>query len=354
VKTVKKTPFVLVLLLMVLLVLGYNALFGDAEQEDVVSSNGRIEAIEIGIAAKVAGRVEAIFVDEGEQVEEGMLVAKLDTTTIQGQLRQANAQRVQAQSAVAAAHMAIAQRESEKVALQAALLQTEAELKAAEAHARRTNELSKTGAVSKQLAEDNLTTVESAKAAVNAASARLAAADATIEASKSQYLSAQAAVTASDATIAQIESEIDDMLLKAPRNGRIQYRVVQPGEVVAAGGRVLSLVDLTNVYMTFYLPATQVGRLSIGSEARIVLDAASDISIPASISYVADVAQFTPRSVETESEREKLMFRVKAQIPKDLLQKHIEKVKTGLPGVVWVKLDDDAAWPSDVPELVAL
>ncbi|CAD5256028.1 putative HlyD family secretion protein [Alteromonas sp. 38] len=353
-KTVKKTPFVLVFLLIVLVVLGFRAFFGSTEPEGVASSNGRIEAIEIGISAKVAGRVEEIFVDEGEQVEAGMLVAKLDTTTIRGQLRQANAQRVQAQSAVAAADMAIAQRESEKVALQAALIQTEAELKAAQAHARRTNELSKTGAVSKQLAEDNLTTVESAKAAVNAASARLAAADATIEASKSQYLSAKAAVTASDATIAQIESEIDDMLLKAPRNGRIQYRVVQPGEVVAAGGRVLSLVDLTNVYMTFYLPATQVGRLSIGSDARIVLDAAPDVSIPANISYVADVAQFTPRSVETESEREKLMFRVKAQIPKDLLQKYIEKVKTGLPGVVWVKLDDSAAWPSDMPELVAL
>ena len=350
----KKTPFILLLLVVVVLVLAYRTFFSEPDSIDVVSSNGRIEAIEIGIAAKVAGRVEDIFVDEGDQVEEGMLVARLDTTTIQSQLQQAQAQLVQAQSAVAAAKMAIAQRESEKVALEAALLQAQAELKAAESHARRTDELSKTGAVSVQLAEDNLTTVESAKAAVNAASAQLAAADATIEATKSQYESAVAAVAASEATIAQIQSEINDMMLKAPRSGRIQYRVVQPGEVVAAGGRVLSLVDLTNVYMTFYLPAYQVGRLSIGSQARIVLDAAPDISIPASISYVADVAQFTPRSVETQSEREKLMFRVKAQIPRDLLQKHIEKVKTGLPGVVWVKLDDNAEWPDDVPELVEL
>jgi HlyD family secretion protein len=248
--------------------------------------------------------------------------------------------------------MAVAQRQSEKSALQAALLQTKAELKAAEAHAARTNELSKTGAVSKQLAEDNLTTVESAKAAVNAANARLTAADATIEASRAQYYSAQAAVSAADATIAQIQSEINDMVLKAPRSGRIQYRVVEPGEVVGAGGRVLSLVDLTNVYMTFFLPATQVGKLTMGGEARIVLDAAPDVAIPATISYVADVAQFTPKSVETQSEREKLMFRVKAQIPVDLLKQHIEKVKTGLPGEVWVKLNDTAEWPSDLPELV--
>ncbi|MEG3766497.1 HlyD family secretion protein [Alteromonas sp. 14N.309.X.WAT.G.H12] len=349
----KKTPYIILALLIVVIVLTYFNFFQTSDTQDVASSNGRIEAIEIGIAAKVAGRVEAIYVSEGEQVTAGTKVAKLDTTTIEGQLAQAKAQLQQAQSAVAAANMAVAQRESEKVALEAALLQSEAELNAAQAHARRTNELSKTGAVSRQLAEDNETNVESAKAAVNAAAARLSAADATIEAAKAQYLSSQAAVAAAEAAIAQINSEMQDMVLIAPRDGRIQYRVVEPGEVVAAGGRVLSLVDLTNVYMTFFLPATQAGRLAIGSEARIVLDAVPDIAIPAHISYVADVAQFTPRSVETQSEREKLMFRVKAQIPQALLTKYIEKVKTGLPGVVWVKLDDNAQWPDDVPERVA-
>ena len=348
----KKTPFILSIMFVVFLIVVFSTVFSGPENVDVVSGNGRIEATEIGISAKVAGRVEEIYVNEGDRVTAGDVVAKLDTTTINSQLQQAKAQRQQAKSAVEAANMAVAQRQSEKSALQAALLQTKAELKAAEAHAARTNELSKTGAVSKQLAEDNLTTVESAKAAVNAANARLTAADATIEASRAQYYSAQAAVSAADATIAQIQSEINDMVLKAPRSGRIQYRVVEPGEVVGAGGRVLSLVDLTNVYMTFFLPATQVGKLTMGGEARIVLDAAPDVAIPATISYVADVAQFTPKSVETQSEREKLMFRVKAQIPVDLLKQHIEKVKTGLPGEVWVKLNDNAEWPSDLPELV--
>ncbi|QGX60270.1 HlyD family secretion protein [Alteromonas mediterranea] len=348
----KKTPFILSILFVVFLVAVFSVIFSGAEELDVVSGNGRIEATEIGISAKVAGRVEEIYVDEGDRVNAGDVVAKLDTATINSQLQQAKAQRQQAISAVEAANMAVAQRKSEKVALQAALIQAEAEEKAAKAHAARTTELAKTGAVSKQLAEDNLTTVESAKAAVNAAKARLTAADATIEATRAQYYSTQAAVSAANATIAQIESEMNDMVLKAPRNGRIQYRVVQPGEVVGAGGRVLSLVDLTNVYMTFFLPASQVGKLTIGGDARIVLDAAPKVAIPATISYVADVAQFTPRSVETQSEREKLMFRVKAQIPVALLKKHIEKVKTGLPGVVWVKLNDNAQWPSDIPALL--
>lgn len=348
----KKTPFILSIVFLVVVGFVLNALFNEDEDDDVVSGNGRIEATEIGIAAKIAGRIEEIYVGEGELVNAGDIVAKLDTTTINSQLQQAKAQRQQALSAVEAAKMAIAQRESEKAALNAALLQTQAELKAAKAHAARTSELAKTGAVSQQLAEDNLTSVESTKAAVNAAKARLTAADATIEATRAQYYSSQAAVSAADATIAQISSEMDDMILKAPRSGRIQYRVAEPGEVIGAGGRILSLVDLTNVYMTFFLPASQVGRLSMGSEARIVLDAAPHVSIPASISYVADVAQFTPRSVETQSEREKLMFRVKATIPVTLLKQHIDKVKTGLPGVVWVKLNDEAQWPDDLPELV--
>lgn len=348
----KKTPFILSILLVVFLIVVGSLMFSDPDVTNVVSGNGRIEATEIGISAKVAGRVEDIYVNEGDRVEAGDVVAKLDTATINSQLEQAKAQAEQAKSAVEAANMAIAQRESEKAALEAALIKAKAELKAAEAHAARTSELAKTGAVSKQLAEDNLTTVESAKAAVNAAKARLTAADATIEATRSQYYSALAAVNAANATIAQIESEMNDMVLKAPRSGRIQYRVVQPGEVVGAGGRVLSLVDLTNVYMTFFLPASQVGKLTMGGEARIVLDAAPNMAIPATISYVADVAQFTPRSVETQSEREKLMFRVKAQVPVPLLKQHIDKVKTGLPGVVWVKLSDDAQWPSDLPELV--
>ncbi len=140
--------------------------------------------------------------------------------------------------------------------------------------------------------------------------------------------------------------------MKAPRAGRIQYRVAQPGEIVGSGGRILNMIDLTDVYMTFFLPAAQAGRIAIGSEVRIILDAAPHVSIPAQISYVADVAQFTPKTVETASEREKLMFRVKAQIPPDILQKHITQVKTGLPGVAWVKLSTDAQWPAHLPERV--
>jgi HlyD family secretion protein len=125
----------------------------------------------------------------------------------------------------------------------------------------------------------------------------------------------------------------------------VQYRVSEPGEVLGAGGRVLNLVDLSDVYMTFFLPTAQVGRVTLGSEVRLVLDAAPQFVIPARATFVADVAQFTPKTVETQIEREKLMFRIKAHIPPELLREHIKQVKTGLPGVAYVQLDQQAQWP---------
>ena len=125
----------------------------------------------------------------------------------------------------------------------------------------------------------------------------------------------------------------------------MQYRITQVGEVLGVGGKVLNLVDLGDVYMTFFLPETAAGCVSMGSEVRLILDAAPDFVLPAKVSYVSSVAQFTPKTVETASERQKLMFRVKAQIDRQLLQKHLKQVKTGIPGVAWLKLAADSEWP---------
>ena len=143
-----------------------------------------------------------------------------------------------------------------------------------------------------------------------------------------------------------VATEIADGELRAPRSGRVQYRVVQPGEVVGGGGKVVSLVDVGDVYMTFFLPEMAAGRVALGSEVRIVLDAAQAFVIPARVSYVASVAQFTPKTVETASEREKLMFRIKARIDPELLSKHLQQVKTGVPGMAYLRLDPDAEWPA--------
>jgi len=116
---------------------------------------------------------------------------------------------------------------------------------------------------------------------------------------------------------------------------------------------VLNMVDLSDVYMTFFLPETVAGKVALGGEVRLVLDAAPGYVIPAQVSFVASVAQFTPKTVETAVERQKLMFRVKARIDPELLKKHLKQVKTGLPGMAWIKLDPQAEWPESLKIKVA-
>jgi len=311
-----------------------------------IGSNGRIEATEIDIATKLGGRVDDILADEGAFVKAGQVLATMQVQTLDAQLREATAQRQQAVNAVASAQAQVAMRQSDKAALLAQVRSAEAEHRAAQRRLERSRALVKEGAVPTQTVDDDDARAQSARAAVVAAQAQADSADAAITAARAQVVSVQSQVEAVDATLERIQAEIDDSQLKAPRDGRIQFRVAQPGEVLAAGGRVMNLVDLSDVYMTFFLPTDAAGRLALGAEVRIVLDAAPDYVIPARVSYIASTAQFTPKTVETASEREKLMFRVRAQIDRDLLLEHLEYVKTGLPGEAWIRTDASQEWPA--------
>jgi HlyD family secretion protein len=321
--------------------------FGKSGKENgLYSGNGRIEAVEIDVAAKSSGRVKEILVREGEFVTAGQVVATLDTETLDAQLRQAEAQLQQAQSAVAAAYSQLAQRESEKAAALALVRQREAELVKARQHSSRSTELLKEGVLAKQDAEDDYSQLQSSEAVLNSSRALVAASEAAIMTVHTQIAAAQSAVKAARANVERFQADIRDCVLKSPRDGRVQYRVAQPGEVVGAGGKVLSLVDLSDVYMTFFLPTVAVGKVALGAEVHLILDAAPQYVIPAQVSFISDVAQFTPKTVETANEREKLMFRIRAQLPVDLLKKHITKVKTGLPGIAYVRSDAGKPWPA--------
>ena len=201
--------------------------------------------------------------------------------------------------------------------------------------------------------DDDHAKVLGAEAALNATRAQAAAAQAAVRAAQAQLVGAQSSVKAATATMARVEADIRDSELTAPRDGRIQFRVAQAGEVLGAGGRVLNLLDLSDVFMTFFVPEAAAGRLALGSEVRIVLDSSPETYIPANVSFVASQAQFTPKTVETANERAKLMFRVRAQIAPELLRRNLERVKTGVPGVAWIKLDSNAAWPAALSAKVA-
>ncbi len=336
---------VLALLAVGAAALAWQRYAGNRAEEGLASSNGRIEATEVDVAARVPGRVKEILVAEGELVRAGQVVVRMDTDALEAQRRQAAAELARAHSAIAAAKSQLAQRRSDKAAAEATVAQRSAELSAAKTQLSRAEALAAKGYVSPQAVDDAATRVESAQAALSAARAQVSAVESAIESAGAQVTGAESSAAAAQANIERIDADIADSVLKAPRDGRVQYRIAQPGEVVGAGGRVLSLLDLSDVYMTFFLPTGAAGRLSIGEPARIVLDAAPQFVIPASVSFVASEAQFTPKTVETASEREKLMFRVRAQIPPELLRKHITRVKAGLPGVAYVKLDAAKEWP---------
>ena len=314
--------------------------------EGFASGNGRIEATEVDVATKLAGRIASIAVDEGDFVQPGQLLAQMDTQVLDAQLAQARAQLKQAENGEVTAASQIRLRESEKLAAEAVVRQRQAELEAARKRHTRSAKLVERNALAQQQLDDDLARLQSAEAALAAARAQVSSAAAGIAAAQSQAIEAQSASEAARAMVARLQADIDDSQLKAPRAGRVQYRVTQPGEVLGAGGKVLNLVDLTDVYMTFFLPERQAGRVALGSEVRLVIDAAPQYVIPARVSYVASVAQFTPKTVETASEREKLMFRVKARIDPELLSRHLQQVKTGVPGMAYLRLDPEAEWPA--------
>jgi HlyD family secretion protein len=313
--------------------------------EGFVSGNGRIEATEIDVATKMAGRVENILAKEGDFVSAGQTLARMQIDVLQAQRAEAVAGAQQAQHQVAAGEAQVALRESDVAAAQAQQAQRESELANAQRRLSRSQTLAREGASSEQELDDDRARVRGMQATVAAAKAQVASAQAAVAAAKAQLVGFRSSVEAAQATIARIDADIADSDLKAPRDGRVQYRVSQPGEVLGAGGKVLNLLDLSDVYMTFFLPETVAGKVAMGSEVHIVLDAAPQWVIPARVSFVASAAQFTPKTVETASERQKLMFRVRAQIPPALLRKHLEQVKTGVPGVAWVKLDAAKDWP---------
>jgi HlyD family secretion protein len=348
----KLMPLLVVIVLAIAGVWAWKASRPTGPGEGFVSGNGRIEATEVDVATKMAGRIKDILVAEGDFVQAGQVLARMQIDTLNAQVREARAMHQQALTGVAQARAQVAARQSDGAAARAQVVQRESDLDAARRRLARSEILAGKGAASIQELDDDRARVRNAQAAVDTAQAQVAAADAAVRAAEANRVGAEAAAKAAAATIERIDADLADSDLKAPRAGRVQFRLAQPGEVLGAGGRVLNMVDLSDVYMTFFVPEAVAGRLALGAEARIVLDVAPQFVIPARVSFVADTAQFTPKTVETASERQKLMFRVRARIDEALLKSRLDQVKTGLPGVAWLRLDEQQPWPPQLSQVV--
>ncbi len=285
--------------------------------EGFASSNGRLEAERTDIATKFPGRISQVLVKEGDIVKAGQKLVIMDSAELEAQLLEARAAVDESKQLLDQAIALLAQRKSEQTL--------------AEQEYQRARTLGRKGYTPTEKVEQRKAATTTAKSAVRAAQAGIKR--------------ASAGVTAAIARKTRLEQNLKDYILTAPVGGRVQYRLAQPGEIIGAGGKILTILDLSDVYMTIFLPTKDIGKLEIGAQARIIPDAAPQYVIPANVSFVASDAQFTPKYVETRSEREKLMFRVKVRLPEEILKRYAKRVKAGITGVAYVRLSPAAKWP---------
>ena len=318
-KKISKTWIIVAAVVIVGGVVGYRywKSMQSALPPGIVSGNGRIEAQLVDASAKEPLRVKEVLVKEGDLVKPGQVVGRLDTVTLEADLAKDKASVAAAREEVAAANSAIVRQKSE--------------IRLAQIELDRSKRLLAEKATSEREYEVRRTALETTTASL-----------AQLEASAQ---SAQQQIAVAEANVARTESRIKDATLVSTVTGRVLYRLTEPGEVLGPGGKALTLVNLEDVYMEIFLPAEQAAALKTGAEARITLDYRPNAAAPARVSFVSPEAQFTPKQVETQSEREKLMFRVKIQVPNELVMHFIEDIKTGVRGVGYVKTDDSAVWP---------
>jgi HlyD family secretion protein len=297
-----------------------NRVLGETTPEGIVKTNGRIEATQVDVSAKYPGRLAEVNVEEGDSVTTGQVVGRITSPEYEAQLRAASSNVQRAKDALAGAEANIAQHNSVLVS--------------AKADFERGQQLIDQKIITQQTFDQRRRNYEASLAGVQEATAGRD--------------SAQSAVKAADAEVERIESVLKDMVLVSPRTGRVQYLTLRTGEVAAAGGRIMTILDLNDVYMTIFLPAGSAGKLEMRGEARIILDPVPQYVIPATISFVATDAQFTPKTVETADERQKLMFRIKLQLDPQVLKKYASRVKTGVRGIGIVRTDPAVAWPDDL------
>ena len=288
-------------------------------------SNGRIEADEIDIDTKFAGRIAELLAGEGDMVAAGQIVARMDVRDLEAALKRSEAQLLQAQKAVDEARASLEQQRT-----QVALARQQLD---------RTSYLVERGNATQELLDQRQQQLDGAVAGQDAAAARVA--------------QAEHALTAAAQAIEVTRVNIADNMLAAPRDGRIQYRIANIGEVLAAGGHVFTMIDIASVYMDIFLPTVDAGRVRVGNDARIVLDAWPAVVIPAKVSFVATQSQFTPKTVETRTERDRLMFRVRVRIDPGLLRARAEQVRSGLPGLAYVRTNATTEWPARLQSTIA-
>ena len=375
----------------------------DTTPEGFASSNGRLQLQNIDVASLRAGRVSQVLVHEGDLVEKGTPLVTLSSEELDTQLQGAEAAKSQAEAAKSQAEGRKSQAQAAKARAEGAVTRAMGTEKRAEGgYARTQGGVTQADAViaakkaqlqialdnlnnTKALRKDDLVSIaelqqreqayQAAKAEVLAAQAAkaqaaaggteaqagiaeaqsgIAEAKAAVAEAQAGINQAQAGINQAQAGINQAQSQINrvksiqsDMYVRAPQAGRVEYRIVEVGNVIAPGSKVVTLVDPNDVYLEIFLPTDSSNQVQIGSPARIVLDGIKAV-LPAKVSFVANQSQFTPKSVETKNEREKMMYRVKLSLDPQVASRYQTLLKGGMTAQGYVQLDPSKAWSKDL------
>src|SRR4051812_47401415 len=233
--------------------------------------NGRIESKSVDIAAKLPFRVKEVLVAAGDLVKPGQVVVRMDTLTLDAELAEAEASLAGAREQLAVARASIVKRQSE--------------IELAKIEKARSGRLVAERAGSQRELDVRTMNLKATTAGLGEETAKLAVATEQVDVAR--------------ANVAKAQSRIDDAILTSPVLGRVLYRLAEPGEVLPAGGKAMTLVNLQDVYMEIFVPAYDASRIKIGAEARVTVDAQPDRAAVGYVSFVSPEAQFTPKEVET-------------------------------------------------------
>ena len=329
--------------------------------EGLIQANGRIEGDHYTVASKAAGRIVELKVREGDAVEDGRVLARMDDAQVRARVEQARAA-VEAHGAqLEAANTALVNLKKQ-VPLQvdtarAGVTHAEAVLAAAKAteeqtanDAQRFSTLLKKQTVEEHRAEQANLAWKVAQAEYTSAMAARAQAKnqlaevklgwLTVEAREQALTALEAQLKQAQAALLEAQSVLDDLTIRAPANGIVTTRIVDEGEVVAAGSPQFDIVDLDRLYLKVYIPEKEIGKVRLGLPARIYTDAFPDKPFTAVVRYIASRAEFTPKEVQTPDERVKLVYAVKLYL--DANPEH--RLTPGLPADAVIRWQEDTPW----------
>ena len=315
--------------------------------EGLIQANGRIEGDRTTVASKLAGRIAELKVREGDSVQAGQVLARLEDTQLAARQQQADAAvaTLQAQVAAAQAQLAVARREVPlaEASADAQLAKARAADAQAAKDAARFDELAERGTVEVRRAEQMRLVRSSAAADLRQAEQALASAHLghdKVKARENDVAALEAGLHQAQAAAKEVASLIDDLSLRAPVGGVVLNRLRESGEMVAAGTPVFEIVDLDRLYLKVYVPEKLIGQLRLGLPARVYSDAFPAQAFAATTRYIASRAEFTPKEVQTPDERVKLTYAVKLYL--DANPEH--RLAPGVPADAVIRWKDEVPW----------